>query len=725
MVFPLKRHTSDRRVSALLAPRVALLVCCFSWLSGCSADRPWNVLLVTLDTTRADHIGCYGHPDARTPTLDGLAAQGTLFELAYSSNPVTQPSHSTILTGTYPLMHGVRDNGMFQLPEARSTLAEILAERGYATGAAVGGFPLTREFGTNQGFEFYDDDLTAGRLDHRGEPDRRQFATWYDERPAGHVNDAILPWLRRQLEEEPDRPVFAWLHYWDPHEPHIAPQPYGQLFAHNPYLGEIAYADASLGAVLNALGELHELDRTLVVVTADHGEGRHEHNEATHAFLAYDTTLHVPLIVRAPRPPNAASTSGRRISERVGTVDIVPTVLDLLGLEIPEDVQGRSLAALVRGEVPDRVRHAVPYYAESISPRLSHGFGELRVLYQGPYKFIHGPRSELFRLDEDPAELGDLWAELPEERAALEANLHRFLEEHASTDAADAVHDVSEETRRQLAALGYLSTTGESPGAVSEELRVDGTPPQDRVGDINLMSRLRQALSRGAFPMALQTASTLVERAPDNAYYRAKLAAAHLGLGRTEDAARVVDETAELSAANVPDFLRVARTLFDEGSTERGIAMARRLVAVEDTVGAQLVLGGLLEDHGDSEGFLASMERALELEPERAEPRLALAEHHLESGSFDRVREQLTPVIDRYPAHAGALLLLGRVERGEERLDEALSHVQRSLTLGPNACEAHLEKVAILKQMGRTGDADEATREVPDSCASFTSPISR
>ena len=232
------------------AAGLTLLLLLTLGLAACGRQRPWNVLLFTFDTTRADFLGCYGKETARTPNLDRLAAEGFLFEHHYASNPVTQASHSTILTGLYPMVHGVRDNTFFHLPDERRTLAEMLRDAGYATGAAVGGFPLTREFGTAQGFDFYDDDLTAASSDFRGRPGPRRFATWYDERPAAHVNDAIRPWLRERGGE----PFFVWLHYWDPHEPHIAPAPYGQLFANDPYSGEIAYADESLGSSPGAPG---------------------------------------------------------------------------------------------------------------------------------------------------------------------------------------------------------------------------------------------------------------------------------------------------------------------------------------------------------------------------------------------------------------------------------------------------------------------------------------
>ena len=696
-----KNRTRRARRTALACAPFLLL-----WLAACGG-RPPNVLLFTFDTTRADFLGCYGKDSARTPHLDRMAAQGFLFEHAYASNPVTQASHATILTGVYPMVHGVRDNTFFHLPDERQTLAELLKARGYATGAAVGGFPLTAEFGTAQGFDFYDDDLTASRLDFRGRPAQRRFATWYDERPAGHVNDAILPWLRERGGE----PFFAWLHYWDPHEPHIAPAPYGQLFAHDPYQGEIAYADESLGAVLRELDELGELERTLIVMTSDHGEGRHQHREVTHAFLAYDTTIHVPLILQVP-----GRQGGRRIAERVGTVDIVPTVLDLVGAEIPPEIQGRSLLPLMDGAAPTGAgRDRRPYYAESMSPRLSHDFGELRAFFLGPWKYIHGPRPELFHLGDDPRELTDLAAERAEERRRMEAALVEFLESHKSADAADAAYEASEETRRRLAALGYLST-GEGPQTVTEELRSDGIAPQDRVGDINLQSRLRRELGGGRFGAAERTARRLLELAPQNPFYRSSLAAALVGQQRFDQAAQVVEATETVSSGNVEQFLRVARSLFDAGERQRGLELARRLAAAEETADSRAVLGVMLRDAGDAEAFEAAMERALELEAEHRDARLELARHRLAEDRLDSAEEQLRRLLAAFPADVEGHLAWGRLLRARGDRGAALERVERTLRLAPGLCEAHVERVDLLAELARREDAADALERLRDRC---------
>lgn len=669
-----------------------------------------NVVLFTFDTTRADFLGCYGKETARTPHLDRMAAEGVLFERASASNPVTQASHSTILTGTYPMAHGVRDNILFKLAEERETLAEMLAGHGYATGAAIGGFPLVASFGSGQGFEFYDDDLEASREDARGRPARRRQNTWYDERPAGHVNDAIRPWLREHIESRPEQPFFVWLHYWDPHEPHIAPPPYAQIFAHDTYQGEIAYADQNLGELLQELEEAGELERTLVVMTADHGEGRMEHNEMTHAFLAYETCVHVPLIFRGP-----GLASGRRIPGRVGTVDIVPTILDLLGLAIPPQVQGRSLAPLLRpqaGELPPTA-----YYSESLSPRLSHGFGELRVLYRDGFKYIHGPRPELFDVERDPLELHDLAAERNEVRLEMKAELESAIAAYSRPeDAATAAHEVDDNTRRRLEALGYISMTGdEAPSSVAEVLSEDGAPPQDRVDDINLASQLRRHLSAGNFRLAREAALRLLKGVPDHDFYRGQLVQALTGLGELDEAAVVVDTSDRISAANLDPFLHLAQALFNADQRERGMEMARRLTTAEPTVGGLLLVARMESEEGDA-GVDETLARALELDPEHPGARREQARRWVETGESAAAEEALLAILAERPLDLEANLIYVDLLEENGRVDDGLARLERMERIYPRSCDVRLRRVELLISEGRRDDASVAKEELDEHC---------
>ncbi|MEM6795572.1 MAG: sulfatase, partial [Acidobacteriota bacterium] len=423
------------RNTGLLGPALALTAAlCLTPLAGCGAGAggtaagDWNLLFVTFDTTRADALSCYGHEDAKTPTLDALAAEGFLFEQAFATVPITLPSHSSLFTGTYPMAHGVRENGSFRLAESRTTLAEVLGGAGFATGAAVGSFPLTRGFGIEQGFGFFDDNITAARRNIEGKVTSDIDSLYFDERPSQHVNDAILPFLEKQAGGR----FFAWLHYWDPHQPLIPAPPFDQLFAHDLYQGEIAQADQSLGQILAELERLGVLEKTLIVMAGDHGEGHGEHGEDSHSLLAYNSTLHVPLIVKIP-----GREGGVRIADRVSTIDVMPTLLELLGLEAPPTMQGESLLPLIEsGRREGRER---PIYAETLSPRLSHGWGEQRAVFYGDQKYIHGPRSELYNLRLDPRELDDLAPQKPEDASEMKRLLEGLLKRYSVADAADSV----------------------------------------------------------------------------------------------------------------------------------------------------------------------------------------------------------------------------------------------------------------------------------------------
>lgn len=688
------------------AALVALIAVAAALPGDAVAEKPYNVLLLTFDTTRADFIGAYGREDATTPNLDRLAAEGVLFEYAFTSNPVTQPAHSTILTGVYPMVHGVRDNSMFKLPADRPTLATVLGEHGWATGAAIGGFPLVRAFGLSQGFSFYDDDITGNREDFRGRPAQRRGGTWYDERPAGHVNDAILPWLREHIDER----FFVWLHYWDPHLPHTAPAPYGELYAHEPYLGEIAYADESLGKILAELERRGVYDRTIVIVTSDHGEGRLEHKEATHAFLAYGSTLHVPLIVKYPGAP-----AGRRVAQRAGTVDIVPTVIDLLDVDGPDDLQGRSLVSVM--EDPDTpLEPPVDYYSESLSPRLSHGCGELRALYRGSLKYIHGPRPELFDLYEDPGELRDLSAERAGDFESMRAALETFVVEHASDAAASAAHEVDEETRARLEALGYLDAGGEGAEAVEETLRDDGAVPQDRVGDINLNSRLRQQLGAGQFGAARLTAERLVEAAPDNVFYRASLAQALVGLERIDEAATILEQAERLGGAHQEAFLGIAEKLFDAGEIERARALAAKVVADEDTAVGHVALARMARKAGDHQTFETEIDAAIAVDADHGGAYLERALARIEDERLDDAAADLRKALAVDPLSLPAQLAAANLVAARGDLEGALARVERALRLRPSFCEAKARRIELLVELERKDEAAAGGREMERTC---------
>jgi len=677
-------------VKKVIGHRLWMLVIGVLSLGGCAEDTPWNVLVVSFDTTRADHMASYGHPRASTPNVDRLAADGTRFDWAYTSVPITLPSHSTIFTGTYPMFHGVRDNGVFVLADRNLTLAEILADAGYATGAAVGSFPLTAKFGIDQGFDFFDDRVAQRAEDFLGERALPRARLYFDERPAGLVNEALLPWLRENI----DAPFFAWAHYFDPHQPFEPPPPYDQLFASDLYLGEIAYADECLGVLLDELEALGVADRTLVVLVSDHGEGLGDHNELTHSILAYNSTLRVPMVVKIP------GGSSRVVESRVGTVDLVPTVLDLLGIEVPEVVQGTSRAPDIRGTgttPPDAL------YAETLSPRIAHGWGELRVLFDEDLKFIFGPRPELFDLAEDPDEYHDLTDVRADDTERMRNALDAFVEVHRS-DSLEAAVEMDEATRRQLAALGYLQTNADSELEIEEVLRDDGVPPQERVGDINSLSRAKQLLFQRHSLVARDAIEDLLAADPGNPAYLEMLAMAELQLGRYDEALDVLRSMpGYVQGGEVVKglMIQLGTVFLYRGDGEAALEMAENSLEIEAQPEAFYLQAMALASLERREEEFAALLAALEVNPDFAPARTNLAIRQAQRGDRESARTNFElatksqPYDPRIVYNYGAFL----VESGD--LEGAARYFERAIELGPQYLSARYAFAVVSADLGR------------------------
>ena len=419
------------------------LISLLTWLVVAAAEwhapaTPFNVIVVTLDTTRADRLPVYGFMDASMPHLDRLAGDGVVFDRATSVGPLTLPAHCSLFTGLLPPAHGVRDNADRALDGAHTTLAEVLHGRGFHTGAFVGSIVLGSDRGLVQGFETYGESL-AGDRSRPFPPQRRADAV---------ISDAI-DWL----DATGPAPFFLWAHLYDAHRPYDPPEPFRSQYG-DPYVAEIAFMDAQIGRLLDALDRRRLTERTIVIVAGDHGESLGEHGEDDHGIFVYESVLRVPLIVRAP------AIAHRRVGAMVRLTDVMPTVIELLGFPArPAD--GASLVALMTGAATHRDLDA---YAESMYPR-RFGWSPLRALNDGRFKFIEAPRPELYDLDRDPFEARNLF----DERPALARTMARRLEAIGGpppgSPRADAAHaPVPAELRERLAALGYL---GIAPAAAS------------------------------------------------------------------------------------------------------------------------------------------------------------------------------------------------------------------------------------------------------------------
>lgn len=418
------------------------------WLGRHVQPGPLGVVIITLDTTRADRLPAYGYMSVSLPALDRLAAEGIVFGQATAVGALTLPAHASLFTGLLPPAHGIRENADPPLATNHVTLAEVLKDDGFRTAAFVGSVVLNADRGLAQGFDHYSD-VGAGD----GEPDRRQ-------RRADEVIDGAIRWL----EGVGDDRFFLWAHLYDPHRPYDPPPPFRSM--HDPYMGEIAFADSQIGRLLDALRQREVLDRTVVVVVGDHGESLGDHGERDHGIFVYESVLRVPFILRAP------GVAPGRVGEVVRLPDILPTVLDLLGIEAPP-VDGVSLVELMRGV---RTGLDLEAYAESVYPQ-RFGWSPLFALRRGHYKFIDAPRPELYDLDADPFEERNVHALYPAVADALRQGLRDI--ERGPARAVVTGRSVSTETRQALAALGYL---GHSISRADRRERHQLPDPKDCIG---------------------------------------------------------------------------------------------------------------------------------------------------------------------------------------------------------------------------------------------------
>lgn len=672
-------------------------------LVGCEKEiDPVNVVIVTIDTTRADHIGCYGHPRSKTPVIDGLAEEGVLFEKAFTPVPITCPSHSTMMTGKVPFGHGIRDNGLFVLGDDQVTLAEVLKEHGYSCAAAIGAFPLLARFGLDQGFDLYDEQLGEVAEDPFGNRIIKKRSLFFDERKASLVNESVFPWL----EENTKDPFFLWVHYFDPHHPHEPPTPYDHEFADDLYLGEIAYSDECVGVLMQKLKDLGVYDNTLVVVLSDHGEGLWEHNEYTHSLLAYNSTLRVPLVIRDP-----SGVSGRRVEQRVGTVDLFPTILERIGIRLPNDLHGSSLLGFLRGEDEGKARSL---YAETIAPRLSHGLGEIRAYFDGNYKYLHGPIKELYDLENDPGELVNLIESEPGIASEMRTKLEKYLDENAKASVGQKVA-IDEETERRLMALGYLGSSG-AVEVGQETLRDDGVAPQERVVDNALLSRAKHYLNLKRPLKARQAVDDLLDRAPDNPAYVSMLAECKRMAGDFEGALQTFERLLEMENAQAvikPEktLLLMSNLHLSLGNVDKALDLISESQEFADTGQSHYLLAMIYQELGKEKERLAELEKAVEFEdiPVSAHRQLGVAKAEL--GDLDGAEEQFRKALELEPYSSTLHYNLAAFTYQKGEIDEAVRLAERAIELKPDYILAHYLRFQLLREAGETERSSEALAE--------------
>ncbi len=629
--------------------------------------RP-NVVLITIDTLRHDHLGCTGHETVQTPNIDKLASEGVLFEQALSSSPTTLPSHASLLTGTYPFVHGARNNGNFVLSEENVTLAEILRKHGYANAAFVGSFVLDSQFGLDQGFDTYNDNMAGGS----GE---RMFL--YEERPAGLVTDAALAWLRMNG----DKKFFVWLHYYDPHVTYDPPPPYAERYADNPYVGEIAYTDSRIGVLLDALEEMGLLDNSIVVLTSDHGESLGEHGESTHGIFIYDSTLRVPLILRFP----PSLPGKKRIPALVRLIDVMPTLLDLLEIPRGAGIQGMSLMNLVRGSGDAESRVC---YAESFYPFYYYGWSELLGIRTERWKYVRAPKPELYDLKADPLETKNLFEEKPSTAESMIALMETIVQDREPAAGKQPGEvDVSAETLDKLRRLGYFIGTAGPPMFHEGTGKPD---PKDHIGVAEDFDRAGMHFVAGEYAEAAKLYEKIVQGNPGNVQAGLFLAFTYLSLGQADRAMEAYEAALDVRG-NDPDLIcSMASFLLESGHAEASIEQYERAAGLFPENGKILnSLGTAYLRTGRAEEAIPVFKEAASAAPELADAYYNLGTACILTERLDEAVDALKRAVALDPYDPDILNNLG-VSYGEKGLwKQAAEAYEKALLLDPDNVDAH------------------------------------
>jgi arylsulfatase A-like enzyme/Tfp pilus assembly protein PilF len=634
-----------------------------------SAKPALNVVLITIDTLRADHVGCYGYKQIKTPNIDSLAADGARFERAFAVVPVTLPSHTTMLTGTYPMLSGMHDFSGNKLSPLQPTLASVLKQAGYQTGAVIAAAVLDSRFGLNQGFDFYYDHFDFNRLD---EANLDQM-----ERPGNVVADVALDWLAKNSQKK----FFLWMHLYDPHFPYRPPEPYSREYAAQPYDGEIAFADEQVGRLLRFLKEKGIYRNTVIVLCGDHGESLGEHGEKTHGFFIYNATMHVPLIIRLPE--NAAA---RVVADPVSLVDLMPTVLGAVGVEIPSQVQGRSLLPQLRDvrdhddlhrddlHHDDQAGRDRVLYGETYLPRLHFNWSELRGSENTKYHFIDAPRPELYDLAKDPGEVHNLFAEKKAVSEEMRAKLAGMIRDYSAGKELAEKTGLDPDLMERLKALGYAGFSGGGDPTISSRNLPD---PKDRIATYELISDAIADSQHGRFQEAIDNLKNVVKTEPNSVpahylqgldYYRLKM---------YPQAVDELEKTVQLS----PDYALAVFNL--------GMAQAHA---------------------GQIDAAIATLQRTLQLDATNFEAAYNLGVAFLQKKQVEPAAEAFRQSVTINPELARGHRILGETLLYQNKLDDAIAELRRAVELAPQEPIMHESLAKALAAKGLTAEADEETR---------------
>ena len=611
-----------------------------------------NVVVITIDTLRADHVGCYGYKQIHTPNIDALAADGARFERAYAAVPVTLPSHTVMFTGTYPMLNGMHDFAANKLNATQPTLAAVLKEHGYATAAVVGSAVLDSRFGLNRGFDFYYDHFDFNRLQESNLEEM--------ERPGNMVADVTLDWLARNYNKK----FFLWMHLYDPHYPYHPPAPYAAEYKDRPYDGEIAFADAQVGRVIRFLKSKGLYNNTLIVLSGDHGESLGEHGEKTHGFFIYNATLHVPFMIHLP-----GTAAPRVVPELVSLADLMPTVLQTLKMETPSQVQGRSLLPLIKAKPKDEEARSL--YAETFLPRLHFNWSELRGVESAKYHFIDAPRPELYDLTKDPGETQNLYSDKKAVGEEMRARLAGLIRQYSAGQELAEKTGLDPALMERLKSLGYAGFSGGGSPTITDRALPD---PKDRIQAYELISDAIAESQHGEYPESTEKLNLALKTEPDSVPVRDLLGLNYYRMRQFPSAVEQLERVLQLS----PDYALAAFQL--------GLAYARA---------------------GDFDHAIQALKRALELDATNFSAAYNLGivyeQKQMVTEAIAAFRQSLSISPDYPLAHRG----LGEALLYQGQVDDALAELRRAVELSPMDPANHAALAKALSAKGLEAEAQE------------------
>ena len=659
---------------------------CLLAAAGCGRTPAHpNVLVITVDTLRADHLGCYGFGLARTPRIDALARESVLCTDAISAAPITLPAHCSIFTGLLPPAHGVRDNGTYALGDGTVTLADRLKAAGYETQAFVSALVLNRRYNLAKGFDGYDDDLYA---------EDTPALFMIRERRARRTADRFLAWLKGRPKGA--KPFFAWVHFFDPHQPY-RPEGQDSVLAVTPYDGEISGADRAVGRVLDGLAAADLLDDTLVVFTADHGESLGEHDEKTHAIFVYDATVHVPLLFRYP-----AVFRPYRYDGAVRSIDIVPTVLSVLGLPGGGETQGVDLVKPFRRQVPPP---DLPQYSESLLSEVGFGMAPIVAVRHGGFKWIRVPKPELYDLQNDPHELKNLYPAEARRGAVLDQELQRILDDSKRRAVPARESPMSRETMESLMSLGYLA-----PGP--DRASAAGIDPKDGIGIYNDLEDARHFAQRGHWLRAEERLKSILARVPGHLSARNVLGLVFVKQGKLEEA----KEQYRISLSQDPKQSRVLGVLGSLALVDDDLPEAERLfrASLEITPGfveSMCNLGFIASLRGRPAEAQAWYDKALAADPAFPQPWRLAGDLYYQRGDWASARASYAKVLEKIPHEFEVLIQSGNCSRRLGDDAAALDAFARAEALRPDSWIPAYNRACLAAARGRVPEAENRLLE--------------